>query len=122
MNIFVIAAALAQAGAVPATAQTETVGYVELATGEDAAALTAIENSIVDEQDPALLINEGIALARLGMTDEAVARFEAAMDSPERVSLETATGEWVDSRQLARRGLRMVRNGEFQQYVAANAR
>lgn len=98
------------------------VGYEELRSGEDNAALTAIDQSNFEKSDPAVLINEGIALARIGQYEPARARFEAVLTDNERVRLETASGEWVDARWLAKRGLDMIGKGEFQRYVALNAR
>jgi hypothetical protein len=55
----------------------------------------------------------GIAYARVGRTAEARAAFEAAASSDERFRLETASGEWMDSRDLARRALAMLDKGEL---------
>jgi len=89
-------------------------GHQALVDGRDAAAIAAImDNDQIENDDPARLINLGIAYARRG--DEALARqlFEAARDKAERVELETAEGEWIDSRRLARQALAMLERGEF---------
>ncbi|QKG72498.1 tetratricopeptide repeat protein [Erythrobacter mangrovi] len=102
---------------------TADVGLDELMAGRDRAALETIENC--DElaaADPARLINRGIALARLGRYDEARADFEAAASARETVDLETAAGDWVDSRRLARRALAMLDKGEFARYYALSLR
>ncbi len=117
-----IVAAFGLAGPALAHGDGDCVGYEELAAGDDVAALAAIETSSFDAQDPAKLINEAVALARTGQSDAAQARFEAAVRSSDRVRLETATGEWVDSRWLAMRGLAMLESGAFQQNVAMKTR
>ena len=96
-----------------APAQVE-VGYEELAQGREAAAIATIEsNEALEENDPARLINLGIAYARQGREDAAQAMFEAAATSAKRYDMETAAGKWVDSRDLARRALAMLDRGEF---------
>ncbi len=108
---------LAQAIAILAMAQApvaENFGYEELVEGRDAAAIAAImDNDRIQNDDPARLINLGIAYARKG--DDALARqlFETARDNRNRVELETAEGEWIDSRRLARQALAMLERGEF---------
>ena len=57
--------------------------------------------------------NLGIAYAREGQLDHARALFEQAARSEDRVRLETATGEWVDSRWLAIRAIALLDAGEF---------
>lgn len=95
------------------------IGYEELVAGHDQEALTAIEEcEKLSDHDPARQINHAVALARVGDYDEARARFVAAARNADRFDLETATGDWVDSRVLARRGIAMIDRGEFRQYVA----
>lgn len=97
------------------------VAYEELAVGEDRRAIEIIEaNESLDADDPARLINLGIAHARIG--DEAAARelFRSAANSDQRMELETATGEWEDSRMLAKIALRKLDNGEFSRQLAAS--
>ena len=90
------------------------VAYDELRSGDPAAAIGKIERSDArEESHPAALINLGIAYARVGRTAEARAAFEAAASSDERFRLETASGEWMDSRDLARRALAMLDKGEL---------
>lgn len=90
------------------------VAYDELAEQRNAAAISRIENNPdLDQADPARLINLGIAYARQGRPDVARALFERAALRAERLSLETATGEWIDSRALARRALARLERGEF---------
>lgn len=108
---------------VPVVETTTDVGLEELVAGRDRAALEVIENcEELAATDPARLINRGIALARLGRYDEARSDFEAAASASEAVDLETASGDWVDSRRLARRALAMLDKGEFARYYALSLR
>ncbi|MEL7198659.1 MAG: tetratricopeptide repeat protein [Pseudomonadota bacterium] len=63
--------------------------------------------------DPAVLINLGVAYAHRG--DDAKARdlFKAALKSPTVLDLETANGDAVSSRKLARKALSMLNRGEL---------
>lgn len=88
------------------------VGYVELLAGDDSRAIERIEaNASLPNDDPALLINKGVALARLGHIDEARESFEAAARGRHQMDLETTSGEWVDARSIARRALVMLDGG-----------
>lgn len=99
------------------------IGYEELAAGQDRAALDAIENCrSLPADDPARQINHAIALARLGEYDAARQSFAAAARNADRLELETATGNWIDSRVLARRGLAMLDDGQFADYEALAVR
>lgn len=99
------------------------IGYEELAAGQDRAALEAIENCRnLPADDPARQINHAIALARLGEYDAARQSFAAAARNADRLELETATGNWIDSRVLARRGLAMLDDGQFADYEALAVR
>ena len=77
-----IALALLAQGPVEAVAGPQAdydVGYEELVSNENAAARKAIENcDELAENDPARLINHGIALARTGEYDAARAEFKTA--------------------------------------------
>lgn len=89
-------------------------GHRALVEGQDTAAIAAImDNESLENDDPARLINLGIAYARQG--DSALARqlFEGVRDNRIRVELETADGEWVDSRRLAVQALAMLERGAF---------
>ena len=105
------------AAAVTAMPPADAVGYPELVAGRDDAAITVI-NTQERSDDPARLINLGVAYARTGDTARARAMFRAAHTSEERVDLETASGEWVYSRVLARRALAMLDSGEFRRVEA----
>lgn len=90
------------------------VAYEPLIEGRDAVAVEQLrETGEAAAEDPAVLINLGIAYARQGRTQEARAMFEAVMKSSDRMVLETATGEWKDSRHLARLALKMLDRGDL---------
>ncbi|KUO51693.1 MAG: hypothetical protein APF82_08795 [Sphingomonadales bacterium BRH_c42] len=95
-------------------AQGVDVAYQSMAQGQDQQAIELIEaNDALETDDPARLINLGIAHARKGDDVRARLYFQAAIDSRERYDLETASGNWVDSRTLARRAMKMLDRGEF---------
>ncbi|MCB2085440.1 MAG: hypothetical protein H6920_09520 [Sphingomonadaceae bacterium] len=104
----ILTAALASQAAIPAS----DVAYEELSAQQNRAAIEKLEAQPVTE-DPAKLINLGIAYAREGRHVQARAMFEQAARSENRVQLETATGEWVDSRWLAVRAIALLDEGEF---------
>lgn len=96
------------------TAAPVDVAYEELAGGQNNAAIQRIEqNEALEQDDPARLINLGIAHARKGNDLEARELFTAAARNDQRYQLETAHGEWMDSRDIARRALAMLDRGEF---------
>jgi len=96
----------------PAPATTVDVAYDDLMAGKAAAAIDKIEHSMTRDH-PAALINLGVAYARVGRTADARAMFEAAANSDERCRLEMSGGQWMDSRDLARRALAMLDKGAF---------
>ena len=99
------------------------VAYAELAAGRNEAANERIENNpALEADDPARLINLGIAHAREGRDQAARAMFRAAVRARESVRLETASGQWVDSRDLARTALAMLDQGAFSAPAAFAAR
>jgi Tfp pilus assembly protein PilF len=112
-----IAMILASALVVQAPAANEAaveVAYPEMRAGRSAAAINKIEHADArDANHPARLINLGIAYARVGQTDKAREAFEQAATSEDRYRLETASGEWLDSRDLAREALAMLERGDF---------
>ncbi len=82
------------------------VAFEELEAGKNQAAINELQsNDGVDSNDPSLLINLGAAHAREGNVERARALFRAALYAEDRQLLETADGEWVDSRVLARKAL-----------------
>ena len=99
--------------AAPAGALSSDVAFELLVDGRDAAAISAIESGEDLTRDPARLLNLGIAYARRGEEAKARALFELAYRARDRVELETATGEWIDSRTLARQALAMLDGGGF---------
>jgi len=99
------------------------VAYWELVRGENQAAIERIEaNGDLARDDPARLINLGIAHAREGRVEEARALFRSAARSEDSARLETATGAWLDSRDLARTALQMLARGEFSTAMQMAAR
>ncbi|MXO75846.1 tetratricopeptide repeat protein [Altererythrobacter aerius] len=96
----------------PAAEAPADVAYRELLAGDNRAAVERIEaNAALDEGDPARLINLGVAYARQGDTERARTMFERAAAADARADLETATGEWADSRNLALRALASINRG-----------
>ena len=110
-----IAALIASALVVQAPAPKEAieVAFVEMAAGRSEAAIERIANADTrDAANPARLINLGIAHARMGDRQQARALFEQAAVA-ERFRLETASGEWMDSRAIARQAIAMLDSGAF---------
>jgi len=71
------------------------VAFEELSIGENSAAIERIEqNTDLDRDDPARLINLGIAHARRGYDIQARDMFAAAAKHEDRYQLETAEGDW----------------------------
>jgi len=90
------------------------IGYEELTAGENAAAIAEIEaGDVLAHDDPARLINLGVALARAGQVEASRDMFEAVALHRQRLELETSSGAWIDSRNLARRALAMLDRGEL---------
>lgn len=79
----------------------------------DAAVVKIDATKAIESDDPARLINLGIAYAREGREDVARTLLKAAMTSKNRADLETASGKWRDSRSLARQAMRMLEDGQF---------
>lgn len=85
-----------------------------ISSGRDSEAIAALEEQReASPNDPAVLINLGIAHAHQGNDEQARAMFKAAMASRETVELETANGRAIDSKRLARNALSMLERGEF---------
>ncbi|MGB7372996.1 hypothetical protein [Pontixanthobacter sp.] len=78
--------------------QTDIDTHIDMAIGQD---------------DPAALITLGVEFARSGQTGAALQVLNAAVQSETRYRLETANGNWVDSRRLALKVIGMIDNGEF---------
>jgi tetratricopeptide (TPR) repeat protein len=104
----IFAAALAATPAVPAAednanAQASGAAYSELAKSRSEAAIARIlASEEFDRNDPATLINLGVAYERIGQKDRALAMYRAAIASPDRYDLQLADGRWMDSRAAAR--------------------
>lgn len=100
-----LAVALLASGPVQAVEQVD-VAFDELAAGQNGAAIVEIRNNEhLTTDDPARLLNLGTAYAREGDLETASELFRAAIYTDNRQMLETASGEWVDSRVLARQAL-----------------
>ncbi|MEM7701821.1 MAG: hypothetical protein AAF251_07780 [Pseudomonadota bacterium] len=110
-----LASAPAQAAETTAAAVEKTaLASDHLAKGQAFTAIAALEKEIeAAPQDPALLINLGIAHAQAGDVANARVMFDRALVSSEPIELETADGEVIDSRRLARKAIRMLERGEF---------
>jgi len=107
MTMTLLAAAMLAQGTAAAPAD---VAYEALAAGNQNAAVAQLEGSAADN-DPAVLINLGVAYAMQGKTAEARATFERVIGASERYDLETASGAWVDSRALAFKALAALDRG-----------
>ena len=103
-----------EAASTPAGLESAALEADQLAKGRAANAIAALEKHVADApEDPALLINLGIAHAQAGNAKQARAMFQRALVSPKPVELETADGGVTDSRRLARKAMRMLDRGEF---------
>jgi len=108
LAVLMLADAPAQAG------MKDDVAYEKLAAGEDESAIRIIRgNDALEGDDPARLLNLGVAYARQGNVALARAMFSAAILSDDRQLLETGNGKWVDSRVLARQALTRLENGAY---------
>lgn len=112
MGIATVIAAIMLSQGSAAAAHTD-VAYEALAAGNDQAAVAQLGASAPESSDPAQLINLGVAYARQGDAPRARAMFERAAMSSERYDLETASGQWVDSRKLALQALAALGKGTF---------
>lgn len=110
-SLAVVAAAPAHAQ--QAEAETELAAN-SIANGQTTKAIAALEiQRETAPNDPALLINLGIAYAHMGKDAKARDMFDAAMRSANPIELETADGRATDSRRLARKAIGMLDRGEF---------
>lgn len=97
----------------PAVEQVD-AAFDDLANRRNADAIARIEGGREAATDhPATMINLGIAYAREGQQARAREMFQRAANMGMRVELETAGGDWVDSRTLAMRALAALDNGRF---------
>lgn len=111
---FVMAMALA-AGA-QGTVDTVDVAYEDLSQGRVGAAIVALEPA--DRADAASLINLAAAYSAQGRYAEARSVYERAAYA-ERYELETANGQWVDSRVLARQALARLDRSALESRMAS---
>lgn len=87
----------------------------EIADGKQNEAIAILEKERdANPNDPALLINLGIAYAQIGKVEKARALFNAALTDSDVIELDTADGETTDSRRLARKALKMLDKGAFE--------
>ena len=106
--------ASALAAQTPAGDATVEAAYAEMAGGRSVAAIEKLEGADTEEAShPARLINLAIAHARIGETETARTLLEDAAGRTDRLWLETASGQWADSRAIARKALAMLERGAF---------
>ncbi|MFZ1742014.1 MAG: hypothetical protein WAT93_04125 [Pontixanthobacter sp.] len=114
MALGIALAAFSMLSAPAAADQLVDVAYEEMASQQNEAAIRRIEdNDALAQDDPARLINLGVAYAREGRTEEARELLNAAARHQTRYWLETANGDWVDSRNLAYRALAALDGGKI---------
>lgn len=104
--------------AAPVTAETaasaEHLAVAPLLARRNRDAIRQLEQARrADPEDPAILINLGIAHAQLEQDNEARMLFAEALTKPALFDLATSGGHVTDSRRLARKALRMLDHGEF---------
>jgi len=115
MTISLSLASLFMAAAPVQAVEQVDVAYAEMAAGEDNAAIRKIEANVsLERDDSARLINLGIAYARQGNRKAARTAFESVILNHDKQYLETGTGTWVDSRDLARQALAMLDKGDLE--------
>lgn len=74
------------------------------------------------QDDPAELINLGVELAMAGETEAARMAFEKVRAMRVDYTLETTDGRFVHPSDLARTGLAMLENGEFERRASIASR
>ncbi|MEL6542170.1 MAG: hypothetical protein AAFN04_03895 [Pseudomonadota bacterium] len=112
--LFMTAAQAAPAAATQPSVEAAALESDQLSKGRAYRAIAALEKRVeAAPEDPALLINLGIAHAQVGDAESARTMFDRALVSPEPIELETADGKVIDSRRLARKAIRMLERGEF---------
>lgn len=113
--------AMTQAAGLPADtsarttqAQSQDFGSQALSEGRGNDVIASLEKARAkNADDPAILINLGVAYAHRGDDEMARQMFTAAMRSRTVIELETAHGEPMNSRKLARKALAMLARGEL---------
>lgn len=114
-----IACGLALATAAPVHAQDAEIGYPEgslayrslMAADYSGAERVLRTDSRVRRDDPAKLINYGLALAKTGRPEEARQAFARVLEE-EEIELIMADGSASGSHDVARRGLAMLKSGK----------
>ena len=117
MSMILAAAILVTAPSAPA--DRVDAAFDDVIANRDREAIARIEDSA---EHPAALINLGIAYARQGDSQRAREAFERATRFDSRYHLETASGEWVDSRKLALRAIAALERGELAPRIRTAAR
>lgn len=85
-----------------------------LLSGEKETALVKLEQQKAEwPNDPAVLINLGVAHAQMGEDSKARTAFKAALVSSQPQELDVADGRTMDSRRIARIAMQMLDRGEF---------
>ena len=116
--ILILAAAMAAAPVASTSgAETQAAGAMaaseQMAQSQTEAAISRIlASGLVEDRDPAALINLGSAYARLGQKERALAMYRAAIASPERYDLQLTDGRWMDSRAAARLAAGALERGD----------
>lgn len=109
---------IAASAALLVTAPAQEIGrvdaaYDEVSTMRDAHAIERITPDAGAADHPAQLINLGVAYARQGETSKAREMLRRAARNDQMLTLETASGQWVDSRVLARRAILALDSGRL---------
>jgi len=116
---FALMAGVGFVSATPAIAQqseadSEGLASTALVGGNTTVAIDMLKKELRQyPNDPALMINLGIALAQSGKEAEARVQFNSALASNEVIELDTANGRTTDSRKLARKAIAMLERGDF---------
>lgn len=86
------------------------VAFDELSQGRNADAIAHLtRNRELAADDPAAMINLGAAYVRTGRDGEARRCYARAIASREHYDLELANGQWMNSRQAARKANALLR-------------
>lgn len=83
-------------------------------SGQKEAALNQLEQQArLAPNDPAILINLGIAYAHVGQEERARDAFKRALATSAQQEFDTADGRTMNADRLARQALQMLSRGEF---------
>lgn len=108
-TLMILAAAIPLAACTQTTQMVESdgmprgaLGVAAIDRGDLVRAEQLLENSVLDRDDPARLINLGYVYMEQGRRGEAIAAWQEALASNEHHMVETMTGREVRTDQLAR--------------------